>query len=165
MATTITNRIGVSTIQGDTTNDAISFANLKHADEDTPVAAKIVEIFWQTAGTITIDRGGSNIHAFTGTGHWNLEAAGTCLQGTNTNDIGITVAGGDSFFVVIVRKNILRGNMKLITEMYDDFEILTEGKGKDMKIKGSLCMKRRIVMVEYILLMFYKKKLIGTIKN
>ena len=46
MATTITNRIGVSTIQGDTTNDAISFANLKHADEATPVAAKIVEIFW-----------------------------------------------------------------------------------------------------------------------
>ena len=26
--------------------------------------------------------------------------------------------------------------MKFITEMYDDFEILTEGKGKDMKIKG-----------------------------
>ena len=26
--------------------------------------------------------------------------------------------------------------MKLITEMYDDFEILTEGKDKDMKIKG-----------------------------
>ena len=26
--------------------------------------------------------------------------------------------------------------MKLITEMYDDFEILTEGKSKDMKIKG-----------------------------
>ena len=26
--------------------------------------------------------------------------------------------------------------MKLITEKYDDFEILTEGKGKDMKIKG-----------------------------
>ena len=26
--------------------------------------------------------------------------------------------------------------MKLITEMYDDFEILTEGKGKNMKIKG-----------------------------
>ena len=104
MATTITNRIGTSIIQGDTTNDAISFANLKHADEDTPVAAKIVEIFWQTAGTITIDRDGTNIHAFTGTGHWNLGAAGTCLQGTNTNDIGITVAGGDSFFVVIVRK-------------------------------------------------------------
>ena len=103
MATTITNRIGVSTIQGDTTNDAISFANLKHADEATPVAAKIVEIFWQTATSITIDRGGDNIHAFTGTGHWNLGAAGTCLQGTNTNDIGITVSG-DSFFVVVVRK-------------------------------------------------------------
>lgn len=103
MATTITNRIGVSTIQGDTTNDAISFANLKHADEATPVAAKIVEIFWQTATSITIDRGGANIHAFTGTGHWNLGAAGTCLQGTNTNDIGITVSG-DSFFVVVVRK-------------------------------------------------------------
>ena len=26
--------------------------------------------------------------------------------------------------------------MKLITEMYDDFELLTEGKGKDMKIQG-----------------------------
>ena len=27
--------------------------------------------------------------------------------------------------------------MKLITEMYDDLEILTEGKnGKDLKIKG-----------------------------
>ena len=26
--------------------------------------------------------------------------------------------------------------MKLITEMYDDFEILTEGNSKDMKIKG-----------------------------
>ena len=103
MATTITNRIGVSTIQGDTTNDAISFANLKHADEATPVAAKIVEIFWQTATSITIDRGGANIHAFTGTGHWNLGAAATCLQGTNTNDIGITVSG-DSFFVVVVRK-------------------------------------------------------------
>ena len=103
MATTITNRIGTSIIQGDTTNDAISFANLKHADEATPVAAKIVEIFWQTATSITIDRGGTNIHAFTGTGHWNLGAAGTCLQGTNTNDIGITVAG-DSFFVVVVRK-------------------------------------------------------------
>ena len=103
MATTITNRIGVSIIQGDATNDAISMANLKHADEATPVAAKIVEIFWQTATSITIDRDGTNIHAFTGTGHWNLGAAGTCLQGTNTDDIGITVSG-DSFFVVVVRK-------------------------------------------------------------
>ena len=103
MATTITNRIGTSIIQGDTTNDAISFANLKHALEDTPVVAKIVEIFWQTATSITIDRGGTAIHAFTGTGHWNLGAAGTCLQGTNTDDIGITVSG-DSFFVVVVRK-------------------------------------------------------------
>lgn len=103
MATTITNRIGTSIIQGDATNDAISFANLKHALEDTPVAAKIVEIFWQTATSITIDRGGTAIHAFTGTGHWNLGAAGTCLQGTNTDDIGITVSG-DSFFVVVVRK-------------------------------------------------------------
>jgi len=103
MATTITNRIGTSIIQGDATNDAISMANLKHADEATPVAAKIVEIFWQTATSITIDRDGTNIHAFTGTGHWNLGAAGTCLQGTNTDDIGITVSG-DSFFVVVVRK-------------------------------------------------------------
>jgi len=26
--------------------------------------------------------------------------------------------------------------MKLIREMYDDFEILTEGKNKELKIKG-----------------------------
>ena len=26
--------------------------------------------------------------------------------------------------------------MKLITETYDDYEILIEGKGKDMKIQG-----------------------------
>ena len=26
--------------------------------------------------------------------------------------------------------------MKLITEMFDDFEVLTEGKNKELKIKG-----------------------------
>ena len=46
--------------------------------------------------------------------------------------------------------------MKLITEMFDDFEVLTEGKnGKDLKIKGFSCRPRlKIGMVECTLLEF-----------
>ena len=48
--------------------------------------------------------------------------------------------------------------MKLITETYDDYEILIEGKGKDMKIQGVFMLKPKIVMVEYIPLAFFRKK-------
>ena len=103
MANTITNRFGVSTLHIDSSDGAITLAELKHADEPTLTAAKIVEIFWQTATSITVDRGGTDVHAFTGTGHWNLGASGTCLAGTNTADIGITVSG-DTYAVIVVRK-------------------------------------------------------------
>ena len=104
MANSITNRQGRSVLHIDTTDGAITLAELKATNEATPVSASIVEIFWQTATSITIDRGGTDVHAFTGTGHWNLGAAGAELSGTQTADIGITVAG-DSYAVIVVHKS------------------------------------------------------------
>ena len=104
MANSITNSQGRSVLHIDTTDGSITLAELKATNEATPVSASIVEIFWQTATSITIDRGGTAVHAFTGTGHWNLGAAGTVLSGTNTDDIGITVSG-DCYAVIVVHKS------------------------------------------------------------
>ena len=108
MANSITNSQGRSVLHIDTTDGAITLAELKGANEDTPTKAHIVDIYWQTATSITIDRGGTAVHAFTGTGHWNLGAAGAVLSGTNTADLGITVAG-DSYAVIIVHKQYSGG--------------------------------------------------------
>ena len=104
MANSIRNSNQRSVLHIDTTDGAITLAELKGANEATPTKAHIVEIFWQTATSITIDRGGTAVHAFTGTGHWNLGAAGAELSGTQTADIGITVAG-DSYAVIVVHKS------------------------------------------------------------
>jgi len=61
-------------------------------------------MFWQTATSIKIDRGGTDVHLFTGTGHWNLGAAGAGLSGTNTADFGITVSG-DTYAVIVIHKS------------------------------------------------------------
>ena len=108
MANTITNSQGRSVLHIDTTDGAITLAELTASNEGTVVSADIVEMFWQTATSITIDRGGTAVHAFTGTGHWNLTAAGTVLSGTNTADIGITLSG-DSYAIVIVHKSYSGG--------------------------------------------------------
>ena len=108
MANSITNSQGRSVLHIDTTDGAITLAELKATNEATPVSASIVEIFWQTATSIKIDRGGTDVHLFTGTGHWNLGAAGTVLSGTNTADLGITVSG-DSYAVIIVHKQYSGG--------------------------------------------------------
>ena len=108
MANSITNSQGRSVLHIDTTDGAITLAELKATNEATPVSASIVEMFWQTATSIKIDRGGTDVHLFTGTGHWNLGAAGTVLSGTNTDDIGITVSG-DSYAVIIVHKQYSGG--------------------------------------------------------
>ena len=108
MANSITNSQGRSVLHIDTTDGAITLAELKATNEATVVSAAIVEIFWQTAGSVTIDRGGTAVHAFTGTGHWNLGAAGTVLSGTNTADLGITLSG-DSYVIVIVHKSYSGG--------------------------------------------------------
>ena len=104
MANSIRNSNQRSVLHIDTTDGAITLAELEGANEATPTKAHIVEIFWQTATSITIDRGGTAVHAFTGTGHWNLGAAGVELGGTQTADIGITVAG-DSYAVIVVHKS------------------------------------------------------------
>ena len=108
MANSITNSQGRSVLHIDTTDGAITLAELKATNEATPVSASIVEMFWQTATSIKIDRGGTDVHLFTGTGHWNLGAAGTVLSGDNTEDIGITVSG-DSYAVIIVHKQYSGG--------------------------------------------------------
>ena len=104
MANSIRNSHGRSVLHIDTTDGAITLAEIKATNEATVVRANIVDIFWQTATSITIDRGGTDVHAFTGTGHWNLGAAGADLSGTNTADIGITLSG-DSYAVIVVHKS------------------------------------------------------------
>ena len=104
MANSINNSHGRSVLHIDTTDGAITLAELTAANETTVVRADIVEMFWQTATSIAIDRGGTAVHTFTGTGHWNLGAAGTVLGGTNTDDIGITVSG-DTYAVIVVHKS------------------------------------------------------------
>ena len=108
MANSIRNSNQRSVLHIDSTDGAITLAELKATGEATPTKAYIVDIFWQTATSITIDRGGTVVHAFTGTGHWNLGAAGTVLSGDNTDDIGITITG-DSYAVIIVHKQYSGG--------------------------------------------------------
>ena len=104
MANTITNSHSRSVLHIDSTDGAITLAELTASGEATVVSAHIVEIFWQSATSITIDRGGTAVHAFTGTGHWNLGAAGAVLSGTNTADFGITVSG-DTYAVIVIHKS------------------------------------------------------------
>ena len=104
MANSIRNSHGRSVLHIDTTDGAITLAELKGTNEDTPTKAHIVEIFWQTAGSVAIDRGGTAAHTFTGTGHWNLGASGCELRGTQTADIGITITGA-SYAIIVVHKS------------------------------------------------------------
>ena len=104
MANSIRNSHSRSVLHIDSTDGAITLAELTASGEATVVAADIVEMFWQTATSIKIDRGGTDVHLFTGTGHWNLGAAGAVLSGTNTADLGITVSG-DSYAVIVIHKS------------------------------------------------------------
>ena len=104
MANTIINSGGRSVLHIDTDDGAITLAELKGSLEATPTKAHIVELYWQTAGSLTIDRGGTNVHAFTGTGHWNLSQSGCELGGTQTADIGLTVSG-DTYAIIVVHKS------------------------------------------------------------
>ena len=104
MANSIINSQGRSVLHIDSTDGAITLAELKATNEATVVSADIVDIYWQTATSITIDRGGTAVHTFTGTGHWNLGAAGAVLGGTNTADLGINVSG-DSYAVIVIHKS------------------------------------------------------------
>ena len=104
MANSIRNSNQRSVLHIDTTDGAITLAELKGANEDTPTKAHIVDIYWQTAGSVAIDRGGTAVHTFTGTGHWNLSQSGCELRGTQTADIGITITGA-SYAIIVVHKS------------------------------------------------------------
>ena len=58
MANSIRNSHNRSVIHWDTTDGAITLAELKATGEATPTKAHIVDIYWQTATSLTIDRGG-----------------------------------------------------------------------------------------------------------
>ena len=113
MANQIINRIGTSIVHIDTTAD-FSLANLKATDEATPVTASIIEIFWniKPTGSIVLDRGGTDVYKLVGNGsgahfvgHVNYRPSGIVLRGTNTADIGATVANfGDSVVTIVVKK-------------------------------------------------------------
>ena len=104
MANSIINSQGRSVLHIDTTDGAITLAELKATNEATVVSADIVDIYWQSATSLTIDRGGTAVHAFTGTGHWNLMQSGCELGGDQTADIGLTVSG-DTYAVIVVHKS------------------------------------------------------------
>ena len=104
MANSIRNSHNRSVLHIDTTDGAITLAELKASGEATPTKAHIVEIFWQSATSLTIDRGGTAVHAFTGTGHWNLTQSGCELGGDQTADIGLTVSGA-TYAIIVVHKS------------------------------------------------------------
>ena len=104
MANSITNSQGRSVLHIDTDDGAITLAELKSTNEAAVVSADIVEIFWQTATSIAIDRGGTAVHTFTGTGHWNLSQSGCELRGDVTADIGIDITGA-SYAIIVVHKS------------------------------------------------------------
>ena len=76
MANTIINSGGRSVLHIDSDDGAITLAELKGTNESTVVKAHIVDIYWQTAGSVAIDRGGTAVHTFTVTGLWILSLSG-----------------------------------------------------------------------------------------
>jgi len=104
MANSIRNSHQRSVLHIDTTDGAITLAELKATGEATPTKAHIVDIYWQSATSLTIDRGGTAVHAFTGTGHWNLTQSGCELRGDVTADIGIDITGA-SYAIIVVHKS------------------------------------------------------------
>ena len=104
MANTIINSHGRSVLHIDSDDGAITLAELTATNESTVVKAHIVDIYWQTAGSVAIDRGGTAAHTFTGTGHWNLSQSGCELRGDVTEDIGIGITGS-SYAIIVVHKS------------------------------------------------------------
>ncbi len=104
MANSIRNSHGRSVLHIDTTDGAITLAELTATNEATVVKAHIIEIYWQTATSIAIDRGGTAVHTFTGTGHWNLAQSGCELRGDVTADIGIDITGA-TYAIIVVHKS------------------------------------------------------------
>ena len=105
MATVLTNKDSTSIVTANATDGAITLAEMTKSGE-TVTSADIVEIFWTVNGTNTwlVDRGGTTIGQFSGSGHWNLYFSGISLATGNTSDIGLTLSGGTGYIVLKVHK-------------------------------------------------------------
>ena len=105
MATVLTNKDATSIVTANSTDGSITLAEITKAGE-TVTTANIVEIFWTVNGTNTwlVDRGGTTIGQFSGSGHWNLNATGISLSTGSTSDIGLTLSGGTGYIVLKVHK-------------------------------------------------------------
>ena len=103
MATVITKTKGKTVVTANATDGAITIAEMQTAGL-TITKADIVEVFWTVSGTNTwlIDRGGTALAQYSGSGNHDYSASGLSLATGNTSDMGLTLSGGTGFIVVIV---------------------------------------------------------------
>ena len=103
MATVITKTKGKTVVTANATDGAITIAEMQTAGL-TITKADIVEVFWTVNGTNTwlIDRGGTALAQYAGSGNHDYSASGLTLATGNTSDMGLTLSGGTGFIVVIV---------------------------------------------------------------
>ena len=106
MATVLSNKDATSIVTANATDGAVTLAEITGTSE-TVASADIVDVFWTVNGTNTwtVDRGGTTIGVFSGSGHWDLYSAGITLGTGNTSDIGLTLSGGTGFIVVNLHKS------------------------------------------------------------
>ena len=103
MATVITKTKGKTVVTANATDGAITIAEMQTSGL-TITIADIVEVFWTVSGTDTwlIDRGGTALAQYAGSGNHDYSASGLSLATGNTSDMGLTLSGGTGFIVVIV---------------------------------------------------------------
>ena len=106
MATVLSNKDATSIVTANATDGAVTLAEITGTSE-TVASADIVDVFWTVNGTNTwtVDRGGTTIGVFSGSGHWDLYSAGITLGTGNTSDMGLTLSGGTGFIVVKLHKS------------------------------------------------------------
>ena len=103
MATVITKTKGKTVVTANATDGAVTIAEMQTSGL-TITIADIVEVFWTVSGTNTwlIDRGGTALAQYAGSGNHDYSASGLSLATGNTSDMGLTLSGGTGFIVVIV---------------------------------------------------------------
>ena len=102
MATVITKTKGKTVVTANATDGAITIAEMQTAGL-TITKADIVEVFWTVNGTNTwlIDRGGTALAQYSGSGNHDYSASGLSLATGNTSDMGLTLSGGTGFIVIV----------------------------------------------------------------
>ena len=109
MATVIQNTKGSGSVVTATSTDGeITLAELKATGDETWTKATITEVFWTVNGTNTwlIDRGGTALAQFSGSGHHDYKGSGAALVTGSGSDIGLTLSGGTGFIMLIIHKQV-----------------------------------------------------------